>query len=216
MKSRVVLVDDHTLVRAGLRTLLESLADVEVVGEAADGRSGLDLVAELRPDIVLMDISMPGLNGFEATAHLAAGRPRVALIILSMHSSEAYVRKALRDGASGYLLKDAAVSELPRAIAAVLHGETYVSSAVSHYIDGLPVDARATEESGLHALTARQREILQLLAEGQSTKEMAHMLGLSTKTIETHRRQIMERLAIFDVPGFVRFAVRHGLVGVDR
>jgi DNA-binding NarL/FixJ family response regulator len=214
MSCTVLLADDHTLVRAGLRALLETLPEVSCVLEANDGREALDVIAAHRPDVVLMDIAMPRLNGLEAAAMVARDYPATRTIVLSMHGTEAHVLQALRAGAAGYLLKDAAVVELPLAIRAVQRGEIYISSAVSRvvvsgYLAGVTPEAVA---GPLDSLSARQREILQLIAEGRTTKEIAFSLELSVKTVETHRRQVMERLQIFDVPGLVRFALRHGLV----
>ena len=209
---RVLLADDHTLVRAGLRKLLESIPDVEVVGEAADGLALLALAAQVRPGIVLMDIAMPGLNGLEATARLLRDWPEVRVLILSMHQNEEYVREALRHGAAGYLLKDSAPMELDLALKAVLRGETYLSPAVSKgvmsdYIQRL----RSAEQPGAQ-LTPRQREVLQFIAEGLSTKDIARRLDLSVKTVDTHRSQLMKQLDIHEVTGLVRYAMRIGLI----
>ena len=214
MSHTVLLADDHTLVRAGLRALLEGLPEVSRVLEASDGREAVAAVAEHHPAIVIMDIGMPGLNGLEAAAIVTRDHPATRTIMLSMHGTDAYVLQALRAGAAGYLLKDAAVAELPLALRAVLRGEIYISSAVSRVVvSGFLAGMAATESKGpVDALSARQREILQLIAEGRSTKEIAFSLKLSVKTVETHRRQVMERLQIFDVPGLVRFALRHGIV----
>ena len=216
MNLRVLLADDHTLVRAGLRKLLESVPHLEVVGEASDGLALLTLTAELRPNLVLMDISMPGLNGLEATARLSKEWPDIKVIILSMHQSEEYVRQALRQGASGYLLKDCAPMELEMAIQAVLRGETYLSPAVSKdvlsdYVQRLREDAQPGDQ-----LTPRQREVLQLIAEGQSTKEIARRLDLSVKTVDTHRTQLMKQLDIHEVTGLVRYAMRVGLISAGH
>jgi len=211
MGIRVLLADDHRLVRAGLRAVVEQFPDVTEVIEASDGREALAAVAQAMPDIVLLDIAMPSLNGLDACAQIVRDFPQSKVIMLSSHGSEPYVLQALRSGATGYLLKDAAVTELSMAMAAALRGELYITSAVSRHVVSRFL-AGGGEESPLHQLTARQREILQLVAEGQSTKEIAHLLNLSAKTVETHRRQLMERLDIHDVPGLVRFAVRIGLV----
>ena len=215
MSHTVLLADDHTLVRAGLRALLEALPEVSTVIEANDGREALAAIAEHKPAVVLMDIAMPELNGLEATAIVSRDHPATRTIVLSMHGTDAYVLQALRAGAAGYLLKDAAAEELPLAVRAVLRGEVYISSAVSRvvvtgFLAGMAA-ADAGPKSAVEALSARQREILQLVAEGKSIKEIAFTLNLSVKTVETHRRQVMERLQIFDVPGLVRFAIRHGI-----
>jgi DNA-binding NarL/FixJ family response regulator len=215
VRTRVLLADDHVLVRAGIRALLDTMDDIEVIGEASDGRAALELVARDQPDVVLMDISMPGLNGLDATAIIARDHPGTRVIILSMHGSEVSVQQALGAGAAGYLLKEAAVAELPLAIKAVMDGKRFISPAVSAIVvDGF-LSGREREPGPLRTLTLRQREILQLLAEGRSAKEVAFALRLSVKTVETHRRQIMERLQIFDLAGLVRFAIRSGLVSPD-
>jgi DNA-binding NarL/FixJ family response regulator len=219
---RVLLADDHGLVRAGIRALLQNLPDIEVAAEAADGAEALNQIATLLPDVVLMDVSMSGLNGLEATARVARDFPQVRVIILSAHNNEEYVWQALRAGASGYLLKDAGTAELELAIKAVARGETYLSPAVSKHVItdyirrvGGTSDAGGPDASRLELLTPRQREILQLIAEGQSTKEMARRLHISIKTVETHRLQLMDRLDIHEVAGLVRYAIRVGLVKPD-
>ena len=213
---RVLLADDHTLVRAGLRKLLEAMPEVEVVGEASDGLALLALAAQLRPTLVLMDIAMPGLNGLEATARLARQSTDIRVLILSMHQNEEYVRQALRHGAAGYLLKDAAPMELDLAIRAVLRGETYLSPAVSRGVVSDYVQRLRGEEAPGAQLTPRQREVLQLVAEGHSTKEIARRLDLSVKTVDTHRSQLMKLLDIHEVAGLVRYAMRVGLISPDN
>jgi DNA-binding NarL/FixJ family response regulator len=209
---RVFLADDHTLVRAGIRGLLVGLPGIEVVGEAGDGQEALRLAEALRPDVVLLDVGMPGLNGLEVAGRLATLDPAIRVVILSMHLSEEYVLRALRAGCAGYLLKASAVSELELAVRAVAAGETYLSPAVSRPVVDDYVRRTGGATDPLEALTPRQREVLQLVAEGNSSKEIAHRLGLSPKTVETHRAQLMERLGLHDVSGLVRFAVRVGLV----
>ena len=209
---RVMVADDHTLVRAGLIKLLESMPGITVVGEAGDGLALLKLAEELKPQLVMMDIAMPGLNGIEATARLAKSCPDIRVMILSMHQNEEYVRQALRHGASAYLLKDAAPMELEQAIAAVLRGETYLSPAVSSGVLSDYVQRLRSDEPTENPLTPRQREVLQLIAEGQSTKEIARRLDLSVKTVDTHRSQLMKQLDIHEVAGLVRYAMRTGLV----
>jgi len=215
---RVVLADDHNLVRAGIRALLERLPEVEVVGEAGDGREALALIARERPDVALLDIGMPELNGLEAAERIARETPRTRLVMLSMHASETYVAQALKVGVAGYMLKEACADELPLLLRAIMRGDTYLSPGVSKQV----VDAlRARLEEGAprprlaDLLTPRQREILQLVAEGRSTKEIANALDLSTKTVETHRAQLMDRLDIHDVAGLVRYAIRAGLVSAE-
>jgi DNA-binding NarL/FixJ family response regulator len=213
MPIHILLAEDHVLVRAGIRALLQRLPDVVVVGEASTGREALALAGALHPDIVLMDIAMPDLNGLDAAARLAREEPRTKIIILSMHAAEEYVRQALQAGAAGYVLKDAAPAELELAIRAVARGETFLSPGVSRQVMEGYVSGRGVEKPhGLERLTPRQREVLQLVAQSKSTKDIAFDLGLSVKTIETHRAQLMDRLDIHDVAGLVRFAVRMGLV----
>lgn len=209
---RVILADDHTLVRAGLRKLLESIPDLTVVGEARDGLELLTLVEQLQPDLVLLDIAMPGLNGLEAAARMARSWPRIRVLILSMHQGEEYVRQALRSGAAGYLLKDAAPLELELALKAVLAGETYLSPAVSKGVVNDYVQRLRDDDATGSGLTPRQTEVLQLIAEGHSSKEIARRLDLSVKTVETHRSQLMKQLDIHEVAGLVRYAIRMGLV----
>ena len=212
---RVLLADDHVLVRAGIRSLLGTLPGVEVVAEARDGHETLGLVESLRPDIVLMDIAMPGLNGLEATERITRDHPGTKVIILSMHVSEEYGARALRAGAAGYLPKDADVRELELAIGGVARGGTYLSPAVSTHVVADYRRRLAETPDALARLSPRQREVLQLLAEGSSTKEIAFRLKLSVKTVETHRAQIMDRLDIRGLAGLVRFSVRTGLVPPD-
>jgi DNA-binding NarL/FixJ family response regulator len=218
---RVLLADDHALVRAGIRALLAGLPDVESVVEAGDGQEALTVLRETKPDLALIDIAMPGLNGLELAARVAREAPGTRLVILSMHGTPAHVAQALRAGVSGYLLKDAAADELPVLLRAVMRGETYLSPAISkQVVDGYLGRSASPVTPGDGAtpdvLTSRQREILQLVAEGKSTKEVAQMLDVSAKTVETHRGQIMERLGIHDLAGLVRYAIRTGLVSPDR
>jgi DNA-binding NarL/FixJ family response regulator len=213
---RVLLADDHALVRAGLRKLLESLPEVNVVAEASNGREALRLIEQHHPDIVLMDIAMPGLNGLEATACVTETFPHCRVIMLSMHLNEEYVIQALRSGASGYLLKDSGSAELEIAVRAVAHGETYLSPPVSKQIIADYVQRVSGEAGPFEYLTPRQREVLQLIAEGHTTQEIALRLGLSVKTIESHRAQLMERLDIHDIAGLVRYAIRVGLASAER
>lgn len=222
--ARVLLVDDHLLVRAGLRTLLEQMPGTEVVGEASNGREALDLIKANPPDVVLMDITMAEMNGLVATAQITHDFPAVHILMLSMHATKEYVTQALQAGASGYLLKDAAPTELELAIRSVMRGEKYLSPAVSTHViadylqraSGGASSRSETETSSSTPLTLRQREILQLIAEGNTTKEIAAKLTLSVKTVETHRTQLMERLDIHDIAGLVRYAIRIGLVTPDR
>ena len=211
---RVLLADDHSLVRAGMRSLLVGLTEIEVVAEAADGREALRLVRTLQPDVVLMDIAMPGMNGIQATARVTRMFPRSRVIILSVNAEEEYVREALRAGASGYVLKDALPAELEVAVRSVARGETYLSPRVSKHLIASYIEDGGKGPGLLDQLTPRQREVLQLIAEGRTTKEIAQTLGLSVKTAETHRAQLMNRLDIHDIAGLVRFAIRAGLVTI--
>ena len=209
---RILLADDHALVRAGIIKLLESMPDVVVVGEASDGMQLLELAAAQAPHLVLVDIAMPGLNGLDAAARLHKNQPELRVIILSMHQDDQYVRQALRSGASGYLLKDAAPLELQLAIQAVVRGDTYLSPAITR---GVMSDyaARLRNEAEQDVpLSPRQREVLQLIAEGLSSKEIALRLGLSVKTVDSHRTLLMKQLDIHEVTGLVRYALRKGII----
>ncbi len=210
--TRVLLADDHALVRAGIRRLLAEMKDVEVVGEASDGHETLRLAAMLVPNVVLLDVSLPGLNGIEVAGRLAQENPDVKVMILSMHANEEFVLEALRAGVVAYLLKDSSVAELEIALRAVMRGQTFLSPAVSKR---LVFDYVEAQPAAAILLTPRQREVLQLIAEGHSTKSIAERLGVSVKTVETHRAQLMDRLGIHDVPGLVRFAIRKGVISPD-
>ncbi|MGB0579588.1 MAG: response regulator [Limisphaerales bacterium] len=210
---RVLLADDHRLVRAGIRSLLEEIPNIEVVAEAGDGRETLDMVRQYNPNIAMIDVAMKGLNGLDVAKRMSRDFPHVKVLILSMHTNEEYVIKALKGGACGYLIKDAATEELSLALKAVSKGEIYLSPVISKgVIDNLIALSEGKSETG-DVLTPRQREILQLIAEGKSTKEIAAIL--SVKTVETHRTQLMNRLDIHDIAGLVRYAVRTGLVTAD-
>lgn len=210
---RVVLADDHALVRAGIRALLEKLPGIEVVAEANNGREALELIKKRAPNLILLDISMAELGGLEALPRIVKDFPAVKVLILSGHANEEYVLRALRCGAAGYMLKEAAAEELELAIKAVAQGKTYLSPSVSRTVVESYLQ-RAGGEAG-EQLTARQREVLQLIAEGKNTKEIAGTLDISVKTVEAHRLQLMARLNIHDVPGLVRYAIRSGLVSSD-
>lgn len=214
MRIRVLLADDHTLMRAALRALLLAIPGVEVVGEAGDGHEALQRIIELQPDVVLLDIAMPRMNGLQVAQHVS-GMRHTRVLMLSAHASEEHVLQALRAGAAGYLVKDAAPEELELALRAVVRGESYLSSSVARQVVDDYVRRTGGESDPLAALTPRQREILQLVAEGRSNKEIAAQLGLGVKTVESHRTQLMERLGVHDVTALVRFAVRVGLVRVD-
>ena len=212
---RVLLADDHKLVRAGFRAMLDSLGDVEIVGETGDGREALELIRQHRPDVALLDITMPSLTGLEVAARVANEMQNVRIIILSMHTTEDYIARAVRAGVSGYLLKNADPVELELALRAAVNGQMYMSPTVSKqlvddYLRRMGSDAGPEEQ-----LTTRQREILQLIAEGKSTKDIAVTLDLSIKTVETHRKDLMDRLGIHDVAGLVRYAIRAGIIKAD-
>ncbi len=209
---KVILVDDHNLVRAGIRGLIEATNCAEVVAETGDGRSLVELVALHSPDVVLLDVSLPGLNGLDALTRVKRESPSTKVLMLSMHANERYVVQALRAGASGYLLKDAAAEELQLSIAAVVSGKTYLSPAVSMVLIADLRDGHQVGAGPIGRLTVRHREVLQLIAEGKATKEIARILDVSVKTVEAHRAQLMQRLDIHDVAGLVRFAIRSGLI----
>ena len=213
---RVLLADDHALVRAGIRALLQNLDGVTVVAETGNGAEVLEFARTHRPDVVLLDISMPGLGGLEVSAQLRDALPDVRVVMLSMHANEEYVLQALRAGAAGYMLKDSATAELELALKAVMQGETYLSPPISRQVVEGYVQRVGAEQTASDNLTPRQRQVLQLIAEGHSTKEIAHRLNLSVKTVETHRAQLMERLQIREIAGLVKYAIRHGLVTAGK
>jgi len=209
-KLRIVLADDYALVRAGIRMLIERIPNVEVAGEAGNGKEALELIESTSPDIALLDLAMPGLNGIGVTKAVARDSRKVKVIILSVHRNPEFVMQALRAGADGYIVKDAASSELAAAIHAVARGESYLSPAVSGVVIASSLE-RGTQPKAAEELTARQRQVLRLLVEGNTMKEIAQLLGVSIKTVEAHRAQLMARLNIHDIPGLVRYAMRTGL-----
>ncbi len=209
---RILLADDHKLVRAGIRSLLERLPGIEVVAEASDGREALRLIGEHRPQIVLMDIAMPELNGLEATRRAAKAFPDVSVIILSIYSDEEHVYQSLLAGASGYLLKGAAIEELELAIRAVAQHETYLSPPISRPVIMEYVRRTGGDSRSAKKLSPRQTEVLQLIAEGKSMKQIALGLSISVKTVESHRAALMNRIGIQDIAGLVRYAVKIGLI----
>jgi DNA-binding NarL/FixJ family response regulator len=209
---RVVLADDHKLVRAGFRLMLNSLGAVEIVGETGNGLEALELIRERSPKLALLDITMPGLTGIEVAVRIHRERLSTKVIILSMHVDEEYVIRAVEAGVAGYLLKTADPMELELAIREALSGQTYLSPGISKHILTDDVRRVGPGESLLDQLTARQREILQFIAEGKNTKTIAQVLKISVKTVETHRASLMDRLGVHDVPGLVRFAIRHGII----
>lgn len=209
---RLLLADDHTLVRAGLRALLDGMDGVTVVAEADNGEEAVALARAHAPEVVLLDITMPGLNGLQAAERILAQSPRTRVVILSMHAAEEYVNRALALGVSGYLLKDAATLELQAALEAVSAGQTYLSPRITSQL----LESRQKPgEAPRPALTARQLEVLRLLALGKSVKEIAYDLQLSAKTVETYRAQVMERLDLHDLASLVRYAIRTGLISAD-
>jgi DNA-binding NarL/FixJ family response regulator len=212
--TRVLLADDHKLVRAGFRAMLKTLPNLEVIAEAENGREALELILKHRPDIALVDITMPGLTGLEVAARVSHEVPKVRVIILSMHTGDTYIGQAIRAGVAGYLLKNAEPMELELAIRSALAGDVYMSPGVSRRV--IQEFARNTNfTTTLDLLSPRQREILQLLAEGSSNKDIARLLNLSVKTVETHRKELMDRLGLHDVASLVRYAIRMGIVEVD-
>jgi DNA-binding NarL/FixJ family response regulator len=216
MSIKVLLVDDHALLREGLRSLLEKQPDVEVVGEADDGRRARELVAELSPDIVIMDVSMPKLSGIEATRQITDEFPAVRVIALSIHSRRRFVADMLSAGAAGYILKECLFDELVQAIQAVAAGARYLSPKITDVVvDDYVKRLSGGVDSPLASLTSREREVLQLVAEGKSTKEIAVELHVSTKTIEANRRQIMEKLDLHSVAELTKYAIREGLTSIE-
>ena len=213
-KIRVLLADDHQMIRTGLRLVVEQQPDLVVVGEADDGKQAVAHATSLRPDVVVMDIAMPILNGIEAARQIKGIDPKAAVIMLSMHSDESYVLRALRAGASAYLLKDSAAGDLVRAIRAVVEGKSFFSPAVSKVLleDYVRKLRRSGGEDSYELLSPREREILQLVAEGKSNKEVAGLLNLSVYTVETHRANIMEKLNLKGLPELILYAVRKGII----
>ncbi|MFJ5300142.1 response regulator [Pseudomonas sp. NPDC088368] len=218
MTCTLLLVDDHALIRAGVRALVSDIPGYQVIGEAASGEHLLELTLELKPDIILLDISMKDSNGLDALERLHRTLPESKVLILSMHTDPHMIMRALEGGAHGYLLKDATATEIEQALDALRNGERYLSPAIAHtVINQALVSAQSSkvEPADNHNLTARQLEILRLIVRGKSTREIASGLNLSVKTVETHRSQIMKRLQIFDVAGLVLFCVREQIISLD-
>lgn len=217
-RKRVLLADDHQLVRAGLRLLIDGLPDFEVVAEVGDGVEAVDAARALQPDVALLDISMPRMSGLEAAAAMRVASPATRVIALSMHASEQHFAAALKAGATGYVVKDSAVTELAEALRAVAAGQHYVSPRISGSVmQSLARNLRGEQPAGSDpVLSPRQRQVLQLIAEGRNTREIADQLHVSVKTVETHRAELMRRLEIHDVAGLTRYAIRAGLVSPDR
>lgn len=214
-RKTVILAEDHELMRAGVRLLLESLPHVQILAEAGNGQEALDLVRRHEPDLLLLDVTLPGMNGLEVAARVRREAPDTRVLMLSMHAAPQYVARALEAGACGYLTKDSAVVELRDALTSVLAGREYLSKAIDREVVQRFRKASTAPDAELAVLTPRQRQILQLITEGNGPRDIAECLHISVKTVETHRAQLMERLGISDVPGLVRFAIRVGLIDSD-
>jgi len=214
MSTKILLADDHTIMRSGLRLLLEKQEDFEVVGEAEDGRQAVAMAEKLRPDVAVLDIGMPNLNGIEAARQITSSQPETAVVILSMHSDESYVMRALKSGAKAYLLKDSAEADLIRAVHAVREGKSFFSPSVSRMLleDYVRQMHQRGAEDSYELLTGREREILQLIAEGKANKDISNMLNLSLHTVETHRTHILQKLNLHTVPELILYAVRKGII----
>ena len=212
---RVLLADDHALVRAGIRALLEELPDVCVIGESSNGRDAVRETRRLKPDVVIMDMSMPELNGAEATQRIISDCPETRVLVLSMHNDSRYVQRMLQAGASGYLLKDSAPEELGAAIAVLRKKGVYLSSGITGVVVEDYVRRLANGSDAKSVLSSREREVLQLIAEGRSTTEIAKLLNLSTKTVESHRKRVMDKLGLYSVAELTRYAISQGIVPMD-
>jgi len=217
MKPTILIADDHAIVRDGLQALLDSQSDYKVIGTAATGREAVRLVREIKPDLVIMDISMPELNGLEATEQIIQISPKTRVIILSMHSGPEHIFRALKGGARGYLIKESAGKELFQAIKAVLAGRRYLSQKIDDILidDYIRNREPADQKKPLGRLTSREKEILQLVVEGKSSREIAEILYLSPKTVETYRSRLMDKLEIRDLPGLVKFAIQEGITSLE-
>jgi DNA-binding NarL/FixJ family response regulator len=217
VSARIIIADDHRIVRQGLRALIEKHPDMQVMGEAATGREAVVMVRELLPDIILMDVSMPDMNGIEATRRIKSEYPQIRILALSMHSDRRFAMEMLKAGASGYLLKDSAFEEMAHAIRAVMSGHTYLCHKIADVVIKNYINLTAKQESSAFSeLTVREREVLQLIAEGKSTKEIASALEVSVKTVETHRQQMMEKLGVRSVAELTKYAIREGLTSIEE
>ena len=217
-KIRVLLAEDHTIVREGIRGLLEATGKVEVVGEAEDGRSAVAMAKDLRPDVAVLDVSIPELDGIEATRQIKKAMPEVRVIVLTMHTTESYMREAYRAGASGFLVKKTALQDLISAVEAAMRGEMYLSSAVSKVVIEryVEVEFEAPDRKGGGVLSEREREILKLVAGGRTSKDVAALLNIAEKTVATHRASAMRKLELHNLAQVVRYAIREGLIDVDE
>lgn len=215
MTIRVFLADDHAVVRDGLRFLLEAAGDITVIGDAANGREAVQRVTRLRPDVAVLDVAMPELNGIEATRQILERAPEVKIIILSMHSAAEHIAGALKAGARGYLLKESAGVEVAQAVHMVQHGQRYLSAKITSTLIDDYLSQSTEWRDPLERLTSREREILQLVAEGRTSNQIAQQLNLSIKTIDTYRSRIMHKINVTDLAGLIRFAIQHGLIGLE-
>lgn len=216
-KIKVLVADDHTILRQGIKALLDNQEGIEVVGEAKDGREAIKTIEEVFPDVILMDIAMPGLNGLEATRRIKKKFPKIKVVVLTMHANEEYIFQILKAGADGYLVKETAFQDLISAINAVCKGEAFMSPSISKtVIHNYMQRAKGEEKAGCDTLTTREREILQLVAEGNSNKKIAEALFISPKTVETHRTHIMDKLNIHDRAGLIKYAIRKGIANLDK
>ena len=217
MSLKIILADDHSIMREGLRALLEKQPDIEVLAEAENGRTAVELSRDLKPDVVVIDIAMPDLNGIEATRRITTESPGVKVIALSMHSDRKFVREMLSAGASGYMLKDSAFEELDKALRTVINNQTYLSLGIADTVVKDYLGNLVTKESAPSiVLTKREREVLQFLAEGKTTKQIASLLFVSVKTIETHRKQVMSKLGIDSIAELTKYAIREGLTSLEH
>jgi two-component system response regulator NreC len=216
-KIKVLVVDDHTILRQGIKALLDNQEGIEVIGEAKDGREALSIIEETLPDVILMDIAMPGLNGLEATRRIKKKFPRMKVLVLTMYTNEEYIFQILNAGANGYLVKETAFQDLISAIKAVYKNEAFMSPSISKkVINSYIKKAQDDEAKTCEVLTTREREILQLIAEGNSSKKIAELLFISPKTVETHRTHIMDKLNIHNRTGLIKYAIRKGMVDVEK